>query len=153
MSRGGSIAMTTEHGASEAEHRSADRALGRRIEVAATRALKRFPSESKWERHPSPDVRLFLRETRKLLEEGKGASGWSESTMTTYAMRVSWAVAGVNFGRILGGGEGESCTARCERERRECIETECGPETSWPCGCCVPCNVTWAACLADCILD
>ena len=47
--------------------------------------------------------------------------------------------------------DGESCAFKCKRERDACLAAD-GCTGGWPCFCCVPCNITWMACLADCCL-
>lgn len=85
--------------------------------------------------------------------KGANATRWSAddqylATVEGSALATSFDAA---LAEILASTDGESCTFKCKRERDACIKADgCAP--GYPCFCCVPCNLTWMACLADCCL-
>jgi hypothetical protein len=137
------------------ERETADCSLRARIERAATEALDGFPSESACERQPD-DTARFLTQARSLLKEGTSATSWDDDQVESYVARLSWGrlgfEAGLGHGLGVSGANEPSCTFKCKSERDRCIRNDCGTGTSWPCFCCAPCNATWMACLADCII-
>jgi hypothetical protein len=151
--------------------------LRERIQTAANKALERLPSAATLEESiqrqelsrvivPTGDLALFLREARRLLEECTQANGWDDNQLRYYTRQTELLQISVaacielmeesDSGLLRAAPEeegGRSCTAQCKDERDQCILDDCGPDTEWPCGCCVPCNATWIACLTDCILE
>lgn len=92
---------------------------------------------------------------------GQNASQWTAedqrvATVQSNALAIGFETA-QDLATTAGTGTttltatGESCTAQCKRERDQCLKDD-GCTGGWPCFCCVPCNVTWMACLADCCL-
>lgn len=124
--------------------------LKEKIQSASSRALERFPSESDLKKQPKKQA-AFLKQISGLLKQAAQASKWNDEQLRLFAIQADITHISFEAGVELSQA-GESCTARCERERNECIEKECGSDTSYPCFCCVPCNITWMACLAACIV-
>lgn len=135
---------------------NAECTLRKRIRNAAVAALRRYPEESACKKHPVEEIGLFLTEVHKLLDESTHAIGWNDiqlesMTKQIASMRLAFD-AGIKHAFTLVDRRVESCTFDCKAERDECIRNDCGTDTSYPCGCCAPCNLTWVACMADCII-
>jgi hypothetical protein len=137
----------------------ADRHDLEKISRAAHEALARFPSEREIEQIPNQSARRFLSNLRHLVAQGRGAATLSEDELYDFALQVEWVSSAASTGIALmavggsGGGDGESCTARCVREKEECLDRECGTgPQSFPCFCCVDCRLAYLACLAGCVV-
>jgi hypothetical protein len=134
--------------------------LRSRVEVAAAEALRQFPSERKCAKIPDRETRELLSRLRLLVERGTRAMELRGEDFRQWCVQIDALRLGFSAGEYVtqrmrdnGGGSGGSCTRQCKQERDGCIRSDCGPETSWPCFCCAPCNATWMACLADCIFS
>lgn len=100
-----------------------------------------------------------------LMERASTASTWSETDHWLAATELQSLATG--FAASLQSAEatatttrtttttttaGESCAFKCKRERDQCLIDDGCAGQGFPCFCCVPCNATWLACLADCCL-
>lgn len=86
-------------------------------------------------------------------ERGANASSWTAQDQLLASVEGGALAAGFDAGlaQVLASTNGESCAFKCKRERDACIKADgCAP--GYPCFCCVPCNLTWMACMADCCL-
>lgn len=86
-------------------------------------------------------------------QRSTNASSWTAedqllATVEGDALAVSFNAA---LAEAIASTDGESCAFKCKRERDACIAAD-GCPPGYPCFCCVPCNLTWMACLADCCL-
>lgn len=130
-----------------------------KIRISATDALARFPSEAEIEQIPNQSARRFLSNLRGLIAQGRGAAKMDDDDLHAFALQLEWASSAVSTGIALmdnggGGGAGESCTARCVREKEDCLDAACGTgPQGFPCLCCVDCRLAFLACLASCVVS
>ncbi|MEW5857023.1 MAG: hypothetical protein AB1861_06530 [Cyanobacteriota bacterium] len=145
----------------QAESPSIDtKELLRSIQEAASTSLKKLPP-APTKQDSQDEVNLFLTQAGNLLEEGTKAMTWNDEQLQSFVLQTALLRLGFEAGMKYSSGtntdvkpqtENPGCTFRCEELRNDCITRSCGNGTSWPCGCCVPCNITWMACLADCVV-
>lgn len=89
-----------------------------------------------------------------LAQKGANASKWTANDQLVATAQGSALAAGFDsaLSKLSDAtAKSESCAFQCKRERDKCLADD-GCTGGWPCFCCVPCNVTWLACLADCCL-
>lgn len=138
--------------------RRVDRNNRSKVATTSTRLFKKLFTSSKnakIKKLKKSEKKEFIIQVKSLLEDGKNAKDMDPITWTIYMQRQSSIVVGLRAGFRMGsGGTSQSCTFKCKDERDECIDEDCaGKDTSYPCFCCIACNITWLACMADCILD
>lgn len=130
------------------------------IEAFAAQALRiEAEAEEFLSTYSLPDLQAACPAQAELFAAGfdfaqrsANASSWTAeeqlfATVEGGALAVSFDAALAQVANTTG----ESCAFKCKRERDACIKADgCAP--GYPCFCCVPCNLTWMACLADCCL-
>lgn len=126
--------------------------LRKRIRKSAIEALRNFPPSYKCEEHANEEVSLFLTQSRKLIERCTHAKDWSDEELECVVDQIAFIRSSFRVGLGLGFAVDEpSCTFRCKDERDDCLRDD-GCTGGWPCFCCVPCNLAWLTCTADCIV-
>ncbi|MCA1992361.1 MAG: hypothetical protein LDL41_10015 [Coleofasciculus sp. S288] len=140
--------------------------IRQKIQAASATTLKKLPAE-RIERSSQETAGLFLTQVSKLLEEGTQAMTWSDEQLESFTLQTALLRLGFEMGIQYGDSSATeqklkadvtpmatnpSCSFECKRLRDECLISECAHDTSWPCFCCVPCNTTWLACLAGCVV-
>jgi len=124
-----------------------------RISAAAESVYGQLPTFDQVASLEDQEVRATLTRLIQLTELALNARDLSDADLTSMVIEINDMVSAVETG-VLTTNEGEiSCTRRCTLERRQCILEECGAGTSFPCFCCVPCNLAWEVCLAACIFN
>jgi|GEM_PF-5885196 len=122
------------------------------IQSVAEELLSTFPSAAEVATRPAAQ-RSFLEDVQGLLNDGARLDQLNDREYYAWAASVNKLADGFDAAlsiQIGTGVAGESCTFKCKRERDKCLKDD-GCTGGWPCFCCVPCNLTWLACLADCI--
>ena len=128
--------QNSTYGQTKAELRAAFQdALNKLPDAATTRKLR-------------PGTQNLVNNTRALYQQGLGIETMSSAQenqllndLETNRQNLSTAL------------EGKSCVQTCMDEREACILADCGEGTTFPCFCCIPCNLVWELCLFDCLVD
>lgn len=134
---------------------------GRRRAFAerATKLALSLPDDVTCTKNYKPPEAQFLSSLRDLAAECSLALTWSESEAESRAAALRFADAAVTYGFSTvaempvgggGGGSGESCTARCNREKDEC-RGNCDNDPDAGYFCYFDCRLAYFACLASCI--
>lgn len=93
---------------------------------------------------PAPEA-AFLTAVRNFAAACSKADSWTTAQRDAYGHALTLTDAAVALMPTGGGGSGESCTARCNREKGECND---GCSSYF---CFFDCRLTFLACLAGCI--
>ncbi len=131
--------------------------LREKIKIAAVKALRTFPSEGTCGKYNS-EISQFIIQGRRLIQQCSQAEDMSDEELECVATQIAFIYSSFNvgfghgrLGGVFDNSGGQSCTFKCKSERDSCLAGD-GCTGGWPCFCCVPCNIAWLACTADCII-
>lgn len=146
------------------------------VRTSCATALQELPTLQEIAYHRVVSERAVLQDIRAVLETCAKAKNWAAAEQAVASLDMLSARLESDPGLFTSRGDtttvfqqqqgsecgdgpsyppGASCTLRCKAEREWCLCKDCvGIDcSSWPCFSCVNCNLTQAACVADCILS
>jgi hypothetical protein len=128
------------------------------LSALAGRAMKlamSLPDDVTCEKTYGPPEAQLVSAFGDLSAEYSLAHTWSEAEARSRLDALTFADAAFGYALAInqsgGGGGGESCTAQCARENRECVKScDADPEAGYTCY--LDCRWTFYACLTSCIV-
>jgi hypothetical protein len=131
--------------------------LRQKVQNTASELLIGFPTEAQIQAIPDEQLRTFIRQFRGLLEAGTQATGFNNDQLLDFTTQaeISSTIIGLFFSpraptttQTPG-----QCTRECSMNRTDCVNRECPTSPSFPCLCCVPCNLAHLACQIACVIS
>ncbi|HHG85665.1 MAG TPA: hypothetical protein ENJ82_13030 [Bacteroidetes bacterium] len=116
------------------------------LKVEFQKALGQLPSATMTGRL-SPALQKKINDTRAIYQQGLNIENMNSSQTNSFMSAMSSNTT------VVKAAAEPSCVQKCVNEQSACVTARCGNNTTYPCFCCIPCNLVMELCIFDCLVD
>ncbi len=107
-----------------------------------------FLPDARTTKRLSPASQKLVNDARSTYQQGLNIENMSPSQESSFMSQLN-----ANHTTVTSTATEPSCTQRCWNERNTCLANSGCTDTTWPCWCCIPCNLNWELCVIDCLVN